>query len=91
MAEIIHHHINPLRHTNGEIDTVRTVGRRRADRMWEGWIEFAPTIDRARPTLVTDRETTQPDRGALEYWAQGLEPVYFQGAFDRARPSLPGS
>ena len=25
------------------------------------------------------------DRQALEYWASGLEPLYFEGAFARAR------
>jgi len=35
-------------------------------------------------TLRTDQETSQPNRGALEYWADGLEPVYLQGALARA-------
>ena len=39
----------------------------------------------SQPILRTGRETTQPDRRALEYWASGLEPLYFEGAFERAR------
>jgi len=53
---------------------------------WEGWLEFQP-LDRPGPSLRTGRETTQPDRAALEYWASGLEPLYFEGAFARARPA----
>jgi hypothetical protein len=29
-------------------------------------------------------ETTQPNREALAYWASGLEPVYLEGALERA-------
>lgn len=32
----------------------------------------------------TRRETTQPSRDALRYWATGLEPTYLQGALERA-------
>jgi hypothetical protein len=34
--------------------------------------------------LRTERETTQPDKAVLEYWATGLEPIYFEGALARA-------
>jgi len=34
--------------------------------------------------LATPRETTQSNRQALEYWANGLEPIYLEGAFSRA-------
>ena len=30
------------------------------------------------------RETTQSNREHLAYWATGLEPTYFEGAFSRA-------
>jgi hypothetical protein len=50
--------------------------------MWEGWLEFLP-LDGGEP-LCTGRETTQPNRDALAYWASGLEPIYFEGAFERA-------
>jgi hypothetical protein len=29
-------------------------------------------------------ETTQPNREALAYWASGIEPVYLEGALERA-------
>jgi hypothetical protein len=57
-------------------------GRQREDGLWESWIEFHP-VD-AGEIRATDRESTQPNRAAVEYWASGLEPVYFEGAFDRA-------
>jgi hypothetical protein len=64
------------------------VAEERADEMWEAWIEFHP--EDGGPILVTDRESTQPNRTAVEYWMQGLEPIYFEGAFTRAAErSLP--
>jgi hypothetical protein len=54
----------------------------RADGTWEAWIEFHP-VD-GGPVRTTDRESSQPNREAVEYWAAGLEPVYFEGAFQRA-------
>lgn len=64
--------------------TVMACGEMTAGGTWEGWLEFHPA-DKGKPTLRTGRETTQPDRAALEYWASGLEPLYFEGAFARAR------
>ena len=49
--------------------------------VWEGWIEFVTEIGQR---VVTDRETTQPNREAVAYWASGLEPVYLEGALKRA-------
>jgi hypothetical protein len=40
---------------------------------------------RRQQILHTDRETSQPNRAALEYWADGLEPVYLEGALARAQ------
>jgi hypothetical protein len=50
--------------------------------MWEAWIEFHP--EDGGPVRATDRESTQPNRTAVEYWMSGLEPVYYEGAFERA-------
>lgn len=50
--------------------------------VWHGWLELVPGDGGA--AVLTDRETTQPDRRALEYWASGLEPVYLEGALERA-------
>ena len=63
---------------------VRSYGTERGDGTWIGWLEFEPA-DATNPTLVTDQETSQPNKEAVDYWATGLEPIYLQGAFTRAR------
>jgi hypothetical protein len=55
---------------------------RRSDGTWEAWIEFHPVG--GGEVRITDRESTQPDQDAVEYWAAGLEPLYYEGAFQRA-------
>ncbi len=67
--------------------TVHICGQERTDSTWEGWIEFHPT-DSNHPVLITEQETSQPNRTALEYWADGLEPIYLEGAFARAQGRL---
>src|SRR5215469_2747411 len=66
---------------------VHVCGQERANGNWEGWIEFHPT-DASQPILSTERETSQPNRTALEYWADGLEPIYLDGALARAQGRL---
>ena len=60
---------------------VRVEGVQRDDGTWAGRIVFADGTN----MRVTDRETSQPNRDALEYWASGLEAVYLEGALERAR------
>ena len=62
---------------------VRIWGEERHDGMWEGWLEFYPN-DTKSILFRTGQETSQPNRDALEYWADGLEPVYLEGALARA-------
>jgi hypothetical protein len=64
---------------------VRSYGDERPDGTWIAWLEFHP-LDGAGPVLRTDQETSQPNQVTVEYWATGLEPVYFEGAFKRAHP-----
>lgn len=85
MPQLIQQYAQQLADQRGVAYAVYVFGELRADRKWEGWIEFHPA-DSAHTTLRTERETTQPDRAALEYWASGLEPLYFEGALARARP-----
>ena len=66
---------------------VRICGEERIDRTWEAWLEFHPT-DIGQPVLRTDQETSQPNRAAIEYWADGLEPIYLDGALARAQGRL---
>lgn len=60
---------------------VRIEGVQRDDGTWAGRIVFAD----GTTIRVTDRETSQPNREALAYWASGLELVYLEGALGRAR------
>ena len=62
-------------------------GDQRHDGRWEGWLRFIPPDGRG--ILSTGRETTQPNRQALIYWATGLEPVYLEGALERAGGGRP--
>ncbi len=84
MPQLIQQYTHELTGDDGTIYQVRAYGEPRTDGTWEGWIEFHP-LDSTQPILRTERETTQPDRTALEYWASGLEPLYFEGAFARAK------
>ena len=75
---------HPAKVVEGEITYVVWIcGEQRLDGTWEGWLEFHPS-DVTQRTLRTDQETSQPNRGALEYWADGLEPIYLEGALARA-------
>jgi hypothetical protein len=85
MAELIHQHSVHIRTREGTEFRAQTYAERQPDGTWTGWLEFTP-VDGKGPVLRTERETTQPNREAVEYWAGGLEPVYFEGAFVRAQP-----
>ena len=82
-TRLIHQHSDRVQDTLGNLYEVLIYGEPRLDGTWEGWLEFIP-LDPALSSLRTDRETTQPDLSALEYWATGLEPLYLAGAFERA-------
>jgi hypothetical protein len=84
MAVLLQEYTSEVIAADGTVYTVRSYGEERADGTWTGWLEFEPA-DVTKPALATDQETSQPNRTAVEYWATGLEPVYFQGAFARAR------
>ena len=55
--------------------------------IWEAWIEFL-AVD-GSDARRTPRETTQPDRDAVVYWAQGLSPTYMEGALRRTMRPRP--
>jgi hypothetical protein len=84
MPELIHQFADQVKGSDGVIYAVEVYGESRADGTWEGWLEFKPLTGMG-PVLRTPRETSQPSREALAYWASGLEPVYLDGAFARAR------
>jgi hypothetical protein len=74
---------DPVLSHAGRLYTARACGRLMEDnRRWEGWIEFVP--DTGEPVLRTPRETVQPNRDDLLYWATGLTAAYLEGALKRA-------
>ena len=84
MGELIHTHSAHVRTDDGTEYEAHTYGAARANGTWAGWLEFHP-LDQRATVLRTGQETSQPDRGALAYWAGGLERVYLEGALVRAR------
>jgi hypothetical protein len=91
MDELVHEHSAVV---IGHRDTAYAGRRYRArirattrDGLWFGYIEFVP--EGSGTPLRTGDETSQPDRGAVEYWASGLEPIYLDGAFARAAGIAP--
>jgi hypothetical protein len=82
MDELIHEFSMSARDADGHVYRARAMGRKR-DRTWIGWLEFAP-IGSGGMMRRTPRETTQPNREALVYWALGLDEVYLDGALERA-------
>lgn len=83
MAEMIQQYASQFQDEDGVKYVVMARGEMTVSGAWEGWLEFYP-VDKTKADLRTERETTQPNRTALEYWASGLEPLYFEGAFARA-------
>jgi hypothetical protein len=81
MPELIHESSTRII-SRGDAYRAQVVGEQQQDGSWQGWIEYHPLGSGS--VLATGRETTQVSRGALEYWASGLESTYFEGAFERA-------
>lgn len=85
MAEVLVSFDIPVADNFG-VYRARAVGRQGDDGMWDGWLEFI-NDDRAE-VLVTAKESRQPEREHLVYWATGLTHVYLEGALRRARYPL---
>jgi len=56
-------------------------GEQRTDGTWGGRVAFVDGDETRR----TQQETSQPNRTTLEYWGTGLERIFLDGAFNRAR------
>lgn len=82
MADVLVQMDAPAHDGDGRAYRVRVCGREAEDGLWEGWIEFDP--EDGGEVLRTPRETKQPNRPDLEYWAGGLSPSYVEGALQRA-------
>ncbi|MBI1851794.1 MAG: hypothetical protein HYR85_15755 [Planctomycetes bacterium] len=81
MAEVFQEFDESLVAPAGQAYHPRACGCEVENGLWEGWIEFVPATG---PVLRTPRETTQPNRTDLAYWATGLSLVYLEGALGRA-------
>src|SRR6185436_5295141 len=82
MAETLLRYQQPVGGPDGTLYEARACGSPMPGGTWQGWIEFVPT-DGSEP-VRSPRETTQPNRLDVEYWATGLTAVYLEGALRRA-------
>jgi hypothetical protein len=87
MAEVLIDFDIQLRGPDKRLYGAQACGRERPDGMWEGWIEFDPV--EGGKAVRTSRETTQPRRDHLMYWATGLTASYLDGALLRTIGPLP--
>ena len=84
MAEVLVEYDTVLESAEGRW-APRACTRIADDGLWEGWIEFLPIGDGVRGPIRSGRETEQPNREGVLYWASGLTHVYLEGALARAR------
>jgi hypothetical protein len=80
MAEVLVRYTAKVFGADGGAYSAQACGGVADDGLWEGWIEFLSEADAVR----TGRETEQPNRDALLYWAEGLTIAYLDGALRRA-------
>lgn len=79
MAEVVYVFEHPI--VIDGLPYVVQVAARPDGHIWEAWIEFVAF--EGSDARRTPRETTQPDRDAVVYWAQGLSLTYLEGALQR--------
>lgn len=84
MADVLVQFDTTVLADDGTPFTPRVCTRQRDDGLWDGWIEFVPPGEEKREPIRTGRETEQPRRDNVAYWASGLTAVYLQGALRRA-------
>jgi hypothetical protein len=82
MVDVLQVFESTLTGPDGQIYRAQASGGPTGDGLWEGWIEFE-SVD-GGSIARTARETTQPNRTDLAYWASGLSAVYLEGALRRA-------
>lgn len=81
MAEVLVKFSEPVRGGDGKLYWAQACGGVAEDGLWEGWLEF----ESDGATMRSARETEQPKRDDLVYWAQGLTMTYLEGSLERAR------
>jgi hypothetical protein len=82
MAEVLAEYPDVVIGEDGTRYTARACGAPVASGQWQGWVEFADADGGV--AVRSGRETTQPNRVDILYWASGLTPVYLEGALRRA-------
>jgi hypothetical protein len=87
MSKLIQEYSTRISDDDGATYVVRAYAAQGSGSTWSGWLEFLPA-DGSKPPLRTGQETSQPSLVTVEYWASGLEPIYFEGAFARAKARL---
>jgi hypothetical protein len=82
MSEMVHERAIALADETGRrFDLVRVFAEEQPGGTWQGWSGFRSAEG---GSLLTERETTQSNRAGVTYWATGLEPVFLEGALQRA-------
>ena len=80
--EMVHERVVVLADRAGRrFDLARVYAEEQPGGTWHGSIEFRSADG---PSVRGPRETTQSNRDGVEYWAEGLEPVFLEGALHRA-------
>jgi len=83
MRELVHEHIiNIVDAAGTPYDRALVYAEPEPDGMWRGFLEFVSAD--GEQVVRTGAETTQVTRRDVADWAAGLEPVYIEGAFERA-------
>jgi hypothetical protein len=83
MSELVHEHIIHLVDAAGTpYDRALVYADPESDGTWRGFLEFVSTD--GEQVVQTGDETTQVSLRDVADWAAGLEPVYIEGAFERA-------
>jgi hypothetical protein len=82
MAEVLVEFDAAFHGSDGANYAPRACARLGDDGLWEGWLEFSELDTGA--VIRSGRETTQPTRDDVMYWATGLTRVYLEGALERA-------
>ena len=81
MAEVLVDFDAAFPGSDGATYAPRVCARMTDDGRWEGWLEFSDLDTGA--VVRSERETTQPTRDDVMYWATGLTRVYLEGALAR--------
>jgi hypothetical protein len=85
MAEVLVRFTERIRNGSGPSYLAQACGTVGPDGLWDGWIEF---VEDNGPAIRSPRETQQPNRDALMYWAEGLSATYLEGALRRSLDML---